>query len=90
MLVFECENEKVQGFKEKPSYIYHSNAGVYMFKKELVDMIPKNNYYNITDLMDKIIANEGKIFHDPIRGYWIDIGKPEDYIRAQEFLKHLN
>lgn len=87
--VFECDNEKVKEFKEKPSYIYHSNAGVYMFKKELVDMIPKNSYLDITDLMDKLVANGNKLLHDPIRGYWIDIGKPIDYKKAQEFIQHI-
>jgi len=87
--VFESENHKVIAFKEKPSYIYHSNAGIYMFKKELVDMIPKNSYVDITDLMDKLISNGNKLLHDPIRGYWIDIGKPSDYKNAQEFVKHI-
>jgi dTDP-glucose pyrophosphorylase len=87
--VFECENQKVKAFKEKPSYVYHSNAGVYIFKKELVDLIPKNSYVDITDLMDQIVKEGGKLLHDPIRGYWIDIGKPTDYSKAQEFLKHI-
>ena len=87
--VFECENQKVKAFKEKPSYVYHSNAGVYIFKKELIDKIPKNSYTDITDLMNELIANGSKLLHDPIRGYWIDIGKPIDYKKAQEFLKHI-
>ena len=87
--VFESENQKVKNFKEKPSYIYHSNAGIYVFKKELINWIPKNSYFNITDLMDEIITNDGQLLHDPIRGYWIDIGKAYDYERAQEFIKHL-
>ncbi|MFT5250181.1 MAG: choline kinase, partial [bacterium] len=50
--VFESEDDRVSAFKEKPSYQYHSNAGVYIFKRELVSRIPKNKYYDITDLMD--------------------------------------
>ena len=87
--VFESENQKVKSFKEKPSYIYHSNAGVYLFKKELINRIQKNTYFDITDLMDEIINNGGQLLHDPIRGYWIDIGKIDDYERAQDFIKHL-
>jgi NDP-sugar pyrophosphorylase family protein len=88
--VFESDDKEVTAFKEKPTYIYHSNAGVYIFKKELVSRIPKNKYYDITDLMDNLIADGGKLVHDIIRGYWIDIGKPIDYKNAQEFVKHLN
>lgn len=87
--VFESEDRQVQSFKEKPSYVYHSNAGIYLFKTELIKKIPKNQFYNITDLMDTLVNEGGKLLHNPILGYWIDIGSPEDYKRAQEFIKHL-
>jgi len=87
--VFESKGNDVLAFKEKPTYIYHSNAGIYIFKKELIHKIPKNKFYDITDLMDKLIEEGKKLIHDPIRGYWIDIGKPTDYKNAQEFIKHL-
>lgn len=88
--VFESSNYEVSAFKEKPTYIFHSNAGVYLFKRSLISKIPKNKYYDITDLMDELVAGNHKLIHNPIRGYWIDIGKPSDYIQAQEFIKHLN
>lgn len=87
--VFESEDRQVQSFKEKPSYVYHSNAGIYLFKTELIQKIPKNEFYNITDLMETIVNEGGKLIHNPILGYWIDIGSPIDYKRAQEFIKHL-
>ena len=87
--VFETENQKVSALREKPSYIYHSNAGIYVFKKELIKFIPKKSYFDITDLMEVLLSNGGKLLHDPIRGYWIDIGKPIDYKNAKEFIKHV-
>ncbi len=87
--VFECGSDmKVENFKEKPTYVYHSNAGVYAFKKEWISEIPKDAFFDITDLMDKIVFDKGLLLHNPIRGYWIDIGKPADYKNAQEFIKH--
>ncbi|KOY50665.1 nucleotidyltransferase family protein [Polaribacter dokdonensis] len=88
--VFESSDYEVSTFKEKPTYVYHSNAGVYLFHKNLISKIPKNSYYDITDLMDRLIKENKKILHNPIRGYWIDIGKPSDYENAKEFIKHLN
>lgn len=88
--VFETDKKTVTNFKEKPSYVYHSNAGIYILKKELITQIPKNEYYDITDLMEKLVSQGGKLVHNPIIGYWIDIGKPIDYKQAQEFVKHLN
>jgi dTDP-glucose pyrophosphorylase len=87
--VFETEEDKVVDFKEKPSYVYHSNAGVYILKKELIHQIPKKEFYDITDLMQKLVKDGGKLVHNPITGFWIDIGSPVDYKQAQEFIKHL-
>jgi len=89
--VFDAnEKKEVAGFIEKPSYVYHSNAGIYMFRKDLITKIPKNEYYDITDLMERVLSDGGKLIHNPIIGYWIDIGSPVDYKQAQEFVKHLN
>ncbi len=87
--VFETDNGQVKSFKEKPSYIYHSNAGIYILKRELIDKIPKGEFFDITDLMEDLVNKGGKLIYDPILGYWIDIGKPVDYKQAQEFVKHL-
>lgn len=87
--VFENEGEQIKSFKEKPTYVYHSNAGIYVFKKELINKIPKNSYFDITDLMDLLIKENGKLVHYSIRGYWIDIGKPIDYKNAQDLIKHI-
>ncbi len=87
--VFETENGEVKSFKEKPSYIYHSNAGVYILKKELIDKIPKGEFFDITDLMENLVNEGGTLIYDTIVGYWIDIGKPVDYKQAKEFVKHI-
>lgn len=88
--VFETDNHLVKDFKEKPSYIYHSNAGIYILKKELIKKIPRNKFYDITDLMENLVKEGGSLIHNPIIGFWIDIGSPSDYKQAQEFVKHLN
>lgn len=88
--VFETKGEYVQNFREKPSYIYQSNAGIYILKKELIKEIPKNKFFDITDLMEKIVKENRKLIFNPILGYWIDIGKPVDYDYAKNFIKHLD
>jgi len=87
--VFETIEDAVVAFKEKPSYVYHSNAGIYILKKDLIQKIPKNEFYDITDLMENLVNEGGKLVHNPITGFWIDIGSPVDYKQAQEFIKHL-
>jgi len=87
--VFETSKNLITAFKEKPSYNLPSNAGIYIFKKELIEKIPKDEFFDITDLMNLLIDSGKKLLHEPIHGYWIDIGKPSDYKNAQEFIKHL-
>jgi dTDP-glucose pyrophosphorylase len=87
--VLETSNGHVVSFKEKPTYTYYSNGGIYLMKKEVLDLIPEAEFYNATDLMEKLI-NEGKKVHSyPHRGYWLDIGKHEEYQKAQEDIKHI-
>ena len=86
--IFETEEKRVTAFKEKPSYAYHSNAGIYILKRELIQRIPRNQFYDITDLMNEIVNEDGVLIFDPIVGFWIDIGSPSDYNRAKEFIKH--
>ena len=87
--VFETKEGRVTSFKEKPSFIYHSNAGIYILKRALISKIEKGKYCDITDVMEQLVAEGGKLVYDPIIGYWIDIGKTVDYEHAQEFIKHL-
>ncbi|MBP6754891.1 MAG: nucleotidyltransferase family protein [Bacteroidia bacterium] len=87
--VLEFEEDRVKNFKEKPTYTYYSNGGIYLMKKEIVDLIPKDEFFNATDLLEKLINMGKKIVSYPLRGYWLDVGKHEDFIKAQEDIKHL-
>jgi NDP-sugar pyrophosphorylase family protein len=86
----ETKDQYVIDFKEKPTYTYYSNGGIYIVKRKLLDRIPKNSFYNATDLMEQIIQNGDKLVSYPIRQYWLDIGKPEDFEKAQADIKHLD
>lgn len=87
--IFELTGRDIQGVKEKPTYNYYANAGIYLIKKKLLDLVPDNVFYNATDFMEMLIIKKYKVIRYPLTGYWIDIGKPEDYLKAQELVKHL-
>ena len=87
--ILEHEESQVKSFKEKPKYIYHANAGIYLMKKEILNLIPKTKFYNATDLMQKIIDLDMKLIHFPMLNYWLDIGKPEDFNKAKEDIMNI-
>jgi len=84
-----ADGVEVKSLKEKPRYTYYSNAGIYIIKKEILKMIPENQFYDITDLMERILEMNLKLVTYPINGYWLDIGKHEDFKKAQEDIKHI-
>jgi NDP-sugar pyrophosphorylase family protein len=81
--VMQVENKQVTGFKEKPTYTHYSNAGIYLMKRDVVEFVKKNQPYDATDLMEDLIKAKKKVVAFPLIGYWLDIGKHEDYKKAQ-------
>lgn len=88
--IFELENTReIKGITEKPNYHYYANAGIYLIKRSLLNLIPDDEFFDATDFMGKLIKNNKKVIRFPIAGYWIDIGKPEDFKNVQEFARNL-
>jgi dTDP-glucose pyrophosphorylase len=88
--VLEINSDNVvKSFKEKPTYTYYSNAGIYLIKREVIELIPKSKFFDATDLMQLIIEKELKLVNYPILGYWLDIGNHTDFAKAQEDIKHI-
>lgn len=87
--VFNLEGRNIKGITEKPTISYYANAGIYLIKRELLDLIPNNEFYNATDFMDLLISSGYKVIRYPISGYWIDIGHHDELERAKEIIKHI-
>ena len=87
--IFELEERTIKGVREKPTYNYYANSGIYLIKRKLLSLIPEGVFFNATDFMEKLIGEGYHVIRFPLVGYWIDIGKHEDYKKAQEFVKHL-
>lgn len=87
--VLETNQREINNFKEKPSYTYYSNGGIYLMKKSALKYIPEGFFYNATDLMEKLIEEKKKIISYPLSGYWLDVGKHEDFKKAQEDINYI-
>jgi dTDP-glucose pyrophosphorylase len=87
--VMETKGNMVVNLREKPTYTHYSNAGIYIIKKTILETIPKNSFYNATDLMEQVINSGGKVAAYPLIGYWLDIGRHDDYLKAQEDINHI-
>lgn len=87
--IFELDGREVKGVLEKPTYNYYANAGIYLIRRDLLNLIPQEEFFNATDFMDILIKNGYKVIRFPLNGTWIDIGNPQEYQKAKELAKHL-
>lgn len=89
--VIQYDGNKVTKIAEKPNYKYIVSAGLYILNSNLIKEIPKDEYYDITSLFDKLLSENRKIGIYDINDYWIDIGHPEDFYKAhKEYTKVFN
>lgn len=87
--IFELDGRNVKGVLEKPTYNYYANAGIYLIKRELLDLIPEGEFFNATDFMDMLMQKGYKVIRFPLNGTWIDIGQHADLEKARTLVKHL-
>jgi NDP-sugar pyrophosphorylase family protein len=82
-------SHRLTGFSEKPRTEYLVSMGVYAVNRAITDFVPPNSKYGFDDLMNDLLKKGESVTVDPFEGYWLDIGRPEDYIRAiDEFERH--
>ena len=75
-------NNTLSGYIEKPTYDYTVSMGLYVFEPRVMDYIPHNQYLDFPDLVLKLIAAGEKVSGYTFDGYWMDLGRPDDYDRA--------
>lgn len=83
------ENMTLIGYIEKPKIDYLVSMGVYAFNESILEYIPSHEYLDIPDLMKRLLSEGEKVngfIHD---GYWLDIGRPDDYIKANEDIQEI-
>ncbi|OGV46190.1 MAG: hypothetical protein A2X46_12560 [Lentisphaerae bacterium GWF2_57_35] len=68
----------VTGLREKPVLEQFINAGIYVLNPACIDLIPRNRYFDMTDLIQAVLGQGGSIGAFPIIEYWRDIGNPSD------------
>lgn len=76
------QDDKLVNFIEKPTNQYNVSMGVYMVNHEVLKYIPGNRFYGFDHLMLDLIANKQPATVRIHSGYWLDIGRPDDYEKA--------
>lgn len=79
-------NEKgmLSGYVEKPQFDYRVSMGIYVFEPMALAYLKPGEYCDFPDLIKMLIADGQKVASYPFGGYWLDMGRPDDYARAVE------
>lgn len=82
--VVNVRANKVTSIEEKPTQSFFVSAGIYMFSPIVLDFIPKGIFYDMPTLFSELLKHDFPIHPFPIREYWLDIGRMDEYRRAND------
>lgn len=81
--VVKTDSTRIISIDEKPCFRYFVNAGIYVLEPHILETIPKDQHFDMTALFENLLIKGEKTIVFPIREYWIDIGRTEDFYRAE-------
>ena len=84
------ESGRLNEFQEKPEYDFDVSMGIYCINKSVIDALPRGEKYGFDNLMIDGLAKDEPIDIRPFSGYWLDIGRPDDYEYADENFTELS
>lgn len=73
---------RIRSFREKPTYPFEVSMGIYAFEREVLRFVPGKGPFGFDELMLALIAGGAPVYSYPYGGYWLDIGRPDDYERS--------
>jgi len=85
--VIESKGVKITGLQEKPSQRFFCNAGIYAISVDILQKVPIETFWNMTDLIEQCLIDKENISVFPVHEYWTDIGTPDDLEKARKISK---
>ncbi|HFU75312.1 MAG TPA: CBS domain-containing protein [Bacteroidetes bacterium] len=82
--VVELDHGQVKAIQEKPIHKFFVSAGIYMLSPSVLSLIPKDEFYDMPTLFEKMIQLKQTVNSFPIREYWLDIGRIEEFEKAND------
>jgi dTDP-glucose pyrophosphorylase len=80
--VVNIDQYNLCGIDEKPTHHFFVNAGIYVLSPDAIGFIPKEKAYDMTELFQDLIKSGREAIAFPVREYWLDIGRFDDYEKA--------
>lgn len=81
--VVKLKEDRITSIDEKPVHRFFVNAGIYVLEPDALDFVPRNEYFDMTTLFQRLVEGERATSAFPIREYWLDVGRLDDLERAR-------
>ncbi len=81
------DDDRLTNYVEKPEYDYSVSMGVYVYEPRVLKLIEPGSYLDFPDLVLMLLKNREHVQVHKRDAFWLDIGRPEDYARAQEIIE---
>lgn len=82
--VIQTKDDNIISIEEKPIQKFFVNAGIYLLSPEVLNYIPKDEFFDMPTLYEKLMDDNKKVLSFPIHEYWLDIGRMSDFHKAQD------
>ncbi|MBU4356030.1 MAG: NTP transferase domain-containing protein [Proteobacteria bacterium] len=82
-------HHRIKDYIEKPTQSYLVSMGVYIFEPKVLEFLPDKGYMDFPDLVKRLLEADLPVGFRPFSGYWLDIGRHEDYYKAAEEFEQL-
>lgn len=80
--VVKVDDHRLLSIEEKPTHKYFISGGIYVVDPKALDFVPSNSFYDMPTLFEQLIGDNQETTVFPIREYWLDIGRMDDFNRA--------
>ena len=80
------EQQRITAYREKPEQTYHVSMGIYVYEPAVLQYIEHGKYLDFPNLVLRLLKEKQKVSAYPTDCLWLDIGRPDDYAKAQELI----
>jgi NDP-sugar pyrophosphorylase family protein len=82
--VVRLDGAMMTAIDEKPVHSFFVSAGIYVLSPDAVDLIPKNEFFDMPTLFERLLQTGNRAAAYPLREYWLDVGRMEELERARQ------
>lgn len=84
--ILETRDDAITEIREKPTFSYYANGGIYLLSQDTVKLIVGGQRLDAPELIESVVQAGRKVSYFPFNGLWIDIGTPADYQQARQIV----